>query len=278
MRIHHLNCTTIHTNLRYRGVTHCLLLEGDSSLTLVDTGLGTRDYTSPSRHVRLFTRVNGIPCELNETGIRQVAKLGFKPEDVRDIVLTHLHLDHAGGVADFPWADVHVFRTEYEAATRPRRLSWVDRLGYAREHLGSGTNWVLHSLEGEKWCGFDCARVLGESPFYVLLVPLEGHSRGHCGVAVDSGEAWLFHAGDAYVRDMQIEPDDPRNPFPVWVRPLAQQLFPEEPLERLRLLQREHGGEITIFSSHDPIAYSRLRGVSIEEAVGLSSGPKGSPA
>jgi len=33
----------------------------------------------------------------------------------------------------------------------------------------------------------------------VLLIPLPGHSRGHCGVAVKTGEGWLLHCGDAYL-------------------------------------------------------------------------------
>lgn len=121
MRVHHLNCTTIHTNLPYPGVTHCLLIEGEDSLTLVDTGFGIRDYASPSRHVELFIRVNGIPRDIDETAVSKVTKLGFKPEDIRRIVLTHLHLDHVGGVVDFPWGEVHVLKTEFESAINPRK-------------------------------------------------------------------------------------------------------------------------------------------------------------
>ncbi len=262
MRIHHLNCATIHTNLPYPGVTHCLLLEGDKVLTLVDTGFGVRDYTTPSRHVRLFTKVNGIPCDLNETAASQIAKLGFKLEDVREVILTHLHLDHAGGIIDFPWADVHVFQLEYETATSRRRFSWVDRIGYTQEHMSSDTNWVMHTFRGEKWFGLNCVRVLEEPSYNVLLIPLVGHSRGHCGVSVDTGDGWLLHGGDAYVRDMQIDINNPRDPFPVFIRPFTRQLFPQEALKLLRLLRREQSEHLTIFSSHDPIAYSRLQGVS----------------
>lgn len=139
MKIHHLNCGTIHTNLPYPGVTHCLLLEGEDSLTLIDTGFGMKDYASPSRHVDLFLKVNGILRDINETAIEQVTKLGFNPQDVRQIILTHLHLDHAGGVQDFPWADVHVLEVEYETAKNPRKLSRIDRIGYVQKHVMSNT-------------------------------------------------------------------------------------------------------------------------------------------
>ena len=44
--------------------------------------------------------------------VRQVEALGFTPEDVTDIVLTHLELDHAGGITDFPQARIHVHERE----------------------------------------------------------------------------------------------------------------------------------------------------------------------
>jgi glyoxylase-like metal-dependent hydrolase (beta-lactamase superfamily II) len=95
---------------------------------------------------------------------------------------------------------------------------------------------VIHTFQGEKWFGLNCVRVLEEPSYNVLLIPLVGHSRGHCGVAIDTGDGWLLHGGDAYVRDMQIDIDNPRDPFPVFIRPLTRQLFPQPALKRLRLL------------------------------------------
>jgi glyoxylase-like metal-dependent hydrolase (beta-lactamase superfamily II) len=43
-----------------------------------------------------------------DTTVRQVEKLGFRTKDVTHVVLTHCDPDHAGGLADFPHADVHV--------------------------------------------------------------------------------------------------------------------------------------------------------------------------
>jgi glyoxylase-like metal-dependent hydrolase (beta-lactamase superfamily II) len=253
-----------------------LLIEGEDSLTLVDTGFGIRDYASPSRHVELFIRMNGIPRDINETAVNQVTNLGFKPEDIRQIVMTHLHLDHVGGVADFPWAEIHVLKTEFESAINPRKLSWVDRIGYVREHLGSSTNWILHSHQGDEWFGLKCVPLIKELSHNILLIPLRGHSQGHCGVAVETENGWLLHCGDAYVRQMQIDVDEPQDPFPFFVRPLSRIMFPLNSIERVRKLRREHGEQIRLFSSHDPIEYSRLRGISIEAAIGLSPGPRGS--
>jgi glyoxylase-like metal-dependent hydrolase (beta-lactamase superfamily II) len=60
--------------------------------------------------------------DLNETALYQVQRLGYKPEDVKHVVITHMHLDHAGGLADFPHADIHIFELEYEHIMR--RPGW----------------------------------------------------------------------------------------------------------------------------------------------------------
>lgn len=74
--------------------------------------------------------------------------------------------------------------------------------------------------------------MLEKTTHNVFLVPLEGHSRGHCGVAVKIKDGWLFHCGDAYVRDMQIDSEKPRDPFPVLIRPITRQLFPAKTIKR----------------------------------------------
>jgi glyoxylase-like metal-dependent hydrolase (beta-lactamase superfamily II) len=241
------------------GVTHCLLIETNDGLGLVDTGLGLADYTQPTRLVRLFIAINRVPRDMGETAARQVVRLGFAPEDVQHIVLTHLHIDHAGGLPDFPGAKVHVFAPEYEAAMNPRRFSFFERF-YVAAHWAHGPKWVVHSLKGDQWFGLDCVRAIESPSFEALLIPLVGHSRGHCGVAVKVSEGWHLHCGDAYVRQSQVDPSRPRGAFPSWAEPLEHRLFPFEPISRLQALLRDHGKEIRPFCTHDPHAFSRLRG------------------
>jgi glyoxylase-like metal-dependent hydrolase (beta-lactamase superfamily II) len=255
MRIHHLNCMTFH--LGFKNVTHCLLIEAAEGLLLVDTGLGLGDYAHPTRLVRAFTTGIRVPCDPEETAIRQIVRLGLAPEDVRDIVLTHLHVDHAGGLPDFPWARVHVYAAEHDAAMHPQRNSLKERF-YVAAHWAHAPKWVLHSCTGERWFGFDCVRLM-EKPVDVLLVPLLGHSRGHCGVAVGQGGKWLLHCGDAYVRECQVAPGADSNPFPGPARRVQHWLFPPEPLIRLRELGQEQGDQVRLFCSHDRVTLYDLR-------------------
>jgi glyoxylase-like metal-dependent hydrolase (beta-lactamase superfamily II) len=172
----------------------CLLAETNRGLLLVDTGLGLHDYASPSRRTRDFMTVMRAVRDPDLAAVRQVARLGCKPEDVRDIVLTHLHLDHAGGLPDFPGAQVHVYRQEYEALQRPRKL--LEIAGYDRADFAHGPQWSLHELQDEKWYDFDAVRLPGIEP-EVWMIPLPGHTSGHCGVALRSGPGWVFFCGDA---------------------------------------------------------------------------------
>ncbi len=121
MCIHHLNCGSMAPYYpRIRSIVYCLLVETNDGLVLVDTGFGVQDCTNPSRLVRAFAFALGCRRDVEETAVRQLAGLGFAREDVRHIVVTHLHFDHAGGLPDFPDAQVHVYEAEHEAAMHLR--------------------------------------------------------------------------------------------------------------------------------------------------------------
>jgi glyoxylase-like metal-dependent hydrolase (beta-lactamase superfamily II) len=95
------------------GVT-CFLVETNRGPVLVDTGFGTRDYISPHRSMNFFLTLMRSKRDVNETALYQVQRLGFNPEDVRHILQTQLHLDHAGGLSDSPHAQIHVLKAEHD--------------------------------------------------------------------------------------------------------------------------------------------------------------------
>jgi glyoxylase-like metal-dependent hydrolase (beta-lactamase superfamily II) len=256
MRVYHLNCMTFH--LGVSSITHCLLIETADGLVLVDTGLGLRDYEQPTWQVRAFLALNRVPQNPEETAVRQVVRLGYSPEDVQHIVLTHLHLDHSGGLPDFPWAKVHVFAAEYWAATQERQKGLLNWLGYDTAHWAHEPRWVQYELEGEEWFGLPCAEVRGIESGRLVLVPLIGHTSGHCGVAVEVEAEWIMHCGDAYVRDMQIDAENPRSPFPKWAGAFERIVFPVSAIEKLRALKRGQGRGVKTFSAHDPIAFAEM--------------------
>lgn len=221
MAVHHLNCGTLHPKSERllsgggswtrdaRMVCHCLLVETSDGLVLVDTGFGRQDIADPTVRLGwLFTRVIRPALDREETAIRQVDRLGYCRDDVRHVVLTHLDVDHAGGLADFPDATVHVLQAEHEAAMRPQRID--HRYRYRQPQWAHGPKWQLHAPDGERFEGFDHVSAVVEPE--VLIVPLAGHSPGHAAVAVQDGDRWLLHCGDAYFDGRQLDPDSPSCP------------------------------------------------------------------
>jgi glyoxylase-like metal-dependent hydrolase (beta-lactamase superfamily II) len=272
-RIHHLDCATLCPASaalvndggaifqRGRMVCHCLLVEGDDRLVLVDTGLGTEDVADPEGRLgRAFTTFVAPVRRVESTALHQVRALGFSPGDVRHVVPTHLDLDHAGGIPDFPGAEVHVFAAEHAAALHPPTA--LERERYRAVHFRHGPRWTIHEeLSGEGWFGFSRVRILSGSP-EVLLVPLVGHTRGHTGVAVRTEGGWLLHAGDAYFshREMQVPPSCPPG-LALFQRIVAvDDAARRQNQARLRdLVQRERS--VVVCSAHCPVELGTLGGL-----------------
>ena len=186
----------------------------------------------------------------------QLAGLGFTREDVRHVIPTHLDLDHAGGLPDFPEAQVHVFEAEHRAAME--RATLQDRTRYRRQHFAHGPRWDLRSEEGERWFGFAGVRAIDRHE-EILLIPLIGHTRGHCGVAVRNEQGWLLHAGDAYFFHGELE-RPPRCPPGLVLFQLLAALDNRQRRanqDRLRELVHAHGSEVEVHSAHCPVELER---------------------
>ncbi|MBM3667920.1 MAG: MBL fold metallo-hydrolase [Actinobacteria bacterium] len=268
-RVHHLNCGTMCPRgarmLAGEGgwlaeahlVAHCLLIESGGSLTLVDTGFGLGDATDPGRLGQPFRALVRPRCDAAETASRQIEALGLDPADVRDIVVTHLDLDHAGGLGDFPQARVHAFAPELEAALHP---SLRERARYVPAHWAHEPEWVRHTVEGDDWFGFESVRLLPDLDAEVALVPLLGHSAGHSGVAVGGGDGWLLHCGDAFFHRGQVAtpPSCPPGLRAFQALNAHDGKARGANTERLRRLAAEHGGEVRLICSHDPVLLDRV--------------------
>lgn len=268
-RIWHLNCGTLHPlggrlirdNVRARVdgeiVCHVLVVEIADGLALVDTGLGTQDVRAGSRRLPWLFKVAMRPeAALENTAMFQVQKLGFEVSDVKHIVLTHLDVDHVGGLADFPEAEVHVSSREWEAAHR-KRFSRYNPAQWS--HL---TPEKLHLHGGEAgeemvdWFGLDAWRLNEKLGKNWLLVPLPGHTEGHCGVAIETEHGWLLHAGDAYFHSASLDSEgQSRVPSGLrWFERLASVDYQQVEKSRQALQElASREPSIQIFSTHDPL-------------------------
>ncbi len=244
-----------------RMVCHCLLIETEQGLVLVDTGFGMADLAAPDRRLGSpFLALSRPRFDPDASALRQIERLGFGARDVRHIVLTHLDLDHAGGLSDFPEASVHLHVFEHAVATGTR--TWRERGRYRPVQWAHGPRWVTYRAYGERWFDFDCVRRLEGLPPEVLLIPLFGHSRGHSGVAVEAEPGqWLLHAGDAYFHHDEVHGQPLRCPPALDVFQSLVQVdgaARRHNRDRLAELARRHRGEIEVFSAHDALELERL--------------------
>lgn len=271
MKIHHMNCGTMCPlggalmDGMTRGlgeakiVCHCLLVETGDGLVLVDTGLGTADVHNPvPRLSPFFLRTLRLRLSPEETALHQVRALGYSERDVRHIVLTHLDFDHAGGLEDFPEATVHVHAIELEAAREAR--GFIGRRRY-RARQWDNVRWKTYlPAEGERWLGFECVRDLSGLPSDILLVPLAGHTWGHCGVALRDGDRWLLHAGDAYFFRGEMAKSGRHCPPGLRFYQTMMEVDRERRLAnqaRLRQLRFDHP-DVALFSAHDALELDAL--------------------
>jgi glyoxylase-like metal-dependent hydrolase (beta-lactamase superfamily II) len=240
-------------------VCHCLLIETNRGLVLIDTGFGLRDVQSPySRLSPFFVKFNNIQFDRQYTAIEQVKQLGFSASDVRHIVLTHLDFDHAGGLEDFPEATIHVIQTEAEAARD--RQGFITSRRYRPKQWDEVKCWKYYAAAGEPWFGFEAVRDLDGLPPEILLIPLAGHTRGHAGVAIQTPEGWLLHAGDAYFYRHEMDASN-RHCTPglqayQWLMEVdrAARLRNQDRLYALSIAQ----SDVQVFCSHDAIEFKQF--------------------
>lgn len=244
MNIYHLNCGLLHAPPNPKASCHCLLLEHDGQLALIDTGIGLQDIARPLERIGQ-SAIDAAGFQFHEelTAARQIQQLGFRTTDVMDIVLTHGDPDHAGGLADFPAASVHVSEEEHtRIATGHGR--------YSGDQFSHQPRWVTHPRSAEQWLGAEARALPPLAGAEAYLVPLFGHTLGHCGVAVRVGDRWLLHVGDAYYLRVELTTDD--HP----VSALAALRADDDALRRaslatLRRIIRDHSKEVELFGYHD---------------------------
>jgi glyoxylase-like metal-dependent hydrolase (beta-lactamase superfamily II) len=241
---------------------HCLLIETEKQgLALIDTGFGMQDMLHPKQRISGFFRaLTHIKYDPKLTALRQIEALGYKAQDVRHIVLTHLDFDHAGGLEDFPGAMVHVLQKEMDAAGE--RHGFIASRRYSPRQIDEVKRWSLYEPNGETWFGFKAVRDLKGLPPEILFVPMPGHTAGHAAVAIADGRGWLLHAGDAYFYRHQMDESPRSTPGLTFLQNLTETDHTArcDNLERLWQLANNREAHTRVFCSHDMLEFKALSG------------------
>lgn len=248
--IQHLNCVKIVSPFNPNVCGHCLLLKENGKLILIDTGIGLLDIRDPVKRIgQPLIDIVGYRFDENQTAIRQIENLRLDPEMVTDCIISHLDNDHIGGLADFPKATVHLGAEEMEnyKSGNPR---------YLKTPLLHDPAIHVYEKSEFKWFGFEARKININIETEIFLIPLFGHTLGHCGIALKIDDRWFFYIADAYY--MRVELTDSNHP----VNELAKERADNNnlriaTLDKIRNLINEHP-EIEVFGYHDIDEYRNL--------------------
>ena len=163
---------------------NALLVRGNGRVALIDAGSG--DTFAPTAG-RL---------------IANLSTLGVQPEDVTDVLLTHAHLDHAGGLMlpgedrrpAFPEAAVHVTEAEHAFWRSGPKLEQVVAPDAMKAAVVKIANDALDTAGDRLTMVTDG----GEPVPGITAAFCPGHTPGHCGYVVSDGDASLCFAGDLF--------------------------------------------------------------------------------
>ncbi len=165
-----------------------LLIEHPKGLVMFDTGNAFEVIHNKEEHWGSMLAVYDPIMTEDQWCINAIQKIGHKPEDVKYAILSHLHLDHAGGVGHFPNAKYIVQRDELHFAYVP---DYYMKGAYIRKDFDKPVDWMI--LNGWKEDKFD---LFGDGSIIIYLTP--GHTPGHQSILVNLPNSGpMFFAADA---------------------------------------------------------------------------------
>jgi len=244
MNIRSINGGYLHNPPHPQVISHCLLLQEDGHSALIDTGIGLLDIRQ-GRIAPDIARARGFQFVEANTVAAQLAA-GEPAVNPDHLILTHADPDHAGGVSDFPGAVVHMSTEEYKALAS-------GHYRYIPAQFSDDVRWELYSEGTDTWFGLEARRLRLPFASAVFLIPLFGHTEGHCGVAIETDEGWILQAGDAIFLEAELLTND----HPVSALSAGAATDNKRRLRSLDVLRRLHREQphIRILTYHDPTGW-----------------------
>jgi glyoxylase-like metal-dependent hydrolase (beta-lactamase superfamily II) len=172
-----------------------------AGLILIDTGFHPSVAVNPRQNLgRLMLFVFKDPqMDPGQAVSARLRERGLSPGDVRVVIMTHLHTDHASAIAEFPDATFIVSKREWAAATDAGQ-----RHGYVKRQFDHGFDYRLLDFDGpdaSSFSGFGRSfDLFGDGSVRTVYTP--GHTLGHMSVVLRTKGREVLVAGDAvYLRE-----------------------------------------------------------------------------
>ncbi len=190
----------------------CFLIEHRDGLVLFDAGIDPA-IVSDRRYIRqaigrfLLPRIFRLHLEASDRIDHVLAAEGVGARDIRTAVISHLHFDHCGGIAQIPQADLLVSAREWEILSQPHpERDWI-----LREHIDiPSTKWrriAFEPTDDPLFRGFDGIHdVAGDGS--MMLLPTPGHTPGSLSMLIRQ-EGWdpILLVGDLTYEVALLEKD-----------------------------------------------------------------------
>lgn len=220
------------------------LLRRGSEVILVDTGYDAEEGRARGRPIRLD------PGEA-------LAPLGVTPETVTQLIVTHLHYDHAGGLHLFPNAVLHMQAAEMAYATGPCMCHDTLRMPFTAAHVCE----AVQRLYSGKVVFHQGDAEISEG---VTVHCIGGHSRGLQAVRVRTQAGWMVLASDAthFYENLWL-----RKPFPIVVDL-------QDMLEGFGTLEGLASRRDLVVPGHDPLVRRLYPSGPAEHVTRLDPGPQ----
>jgi N-acyl homoserine lactone hydrolase len=228
-----------------------LIRHPSAGAILVDTGLHPSVATDGKENFGgIANRVGHPTLGAGEDVPAQLRERGLDPNEVPIVVMTHLHIDHASAISEFPNSTFVVSETEWRAAARgPGGI----RNGYRRQHFDYAFDYRTVDFDRaniDSYASFGRTfDLFGDGSVRLAFTP--GHSAGHISVVCRLKQNDFVIGGDATYMRAQLSGDAPLPP-----RPFDAHNY-RRSLQELRLFRGQFP-DATITPGHDPDFYSRI--------------------
>lgn len=209
---------------------------------IIDGGIAVEAARDPKAHWGSVADTYWPELTEADGCVNKLTENGFKVEDVRYVLQSHLHLDHTGAAGNFPNATHIVQRLEYQYAYT---ADWFSAGGYIRKDFDKpGLKW--HFLDGEATDGFD---LYGDGVIKAIFTP--GHSPGHQSflITLPNSSPMLLTVDATYTMDHWNEKCLPGF--------MTSAIEVVRSVSKLRMIAAQTGA--TVVTGHDPDAWPSFK-------------------
>jgi N-acyl homoserine lactone hydrolase len=228
-----------------------LIRHPSAGAILVDTGLHPSIATDGQENFgRLAARFGNPGLEAGKDVPAQLRRRGLDPGEIPIVVMTHMHIDHASAISEFPSSTFVVSEVEWEAAANGSKPLLN---GYRRAHYDFAFDYRTIDFDRggiDSYATFGRTfDLFGDGSIHLAYTP--GHSAGHMSVIARLKDRDFAIGGDATYVEGQFDGSQPPAP-----RPFDAHNY-RRSLQELRLFKREFPNAI-VTPGHDPAFYERL--------------------